>query len=236
MNARFRIATLATLALFFLALVFGARLAVRSFSASFDGWERFARSPKTPVVEPGSEFSDAIQEFDWPDPPAVAAEDPAQPDALRVLATASKESPGLVAALLVNTGYTELQPIRIAVDVKFYFGLAREHDIDSLAASLKLSDSQKARLSNLIEWRKTMLDALAGIEGSEESAKAVIESFRTALEAELDPAQAQAYQKMKEPGAGIDLLRSLASEALNQAKTRTSPLVIQELLKAQAEE
>jgi len=222
-----------------LALFLGARRVGRELAAPFEGFDRLATARPAVVAKEPPEAGFEI------DVPLVEVEpsrgsDDAPPIENRVARAGGGTPPRSTNDLHVEKTRLRLaQPLASQLAnyrVEMTISLWSELDVESLASPLNLSDSQKARLSNLIEWRKTMLDALAGIEGSEESAKAVIESFRTALEAELDPAQAQAYQKMKEPGAGVDLLRTLASEALNQAKTRTSPLVIQELLKAQARE
>src|SRR5688572_12601662 len=71
MNARFRIATLATLALFFLAIVLGARLAARRIAAPFDGLEQFARAPRAAARPAEPDYDEFMRRIDW-DAPAAA--------------------------------------------------------------------------------------------------------------------------------------------------------------------
>ncbi|HKS16116.1 MAG TPA: hypothetical protein VJU16_02330 [Planctomycetota bacterium] len=219
-------------ALLFIALVLGARRVGRELASPFEGFERFARTTKAPVVDPDAEFLGAIQAIDWDESIPAVAENPAVPDALKVLVPTSRETPRLAATLLASAAYTELLATRIAVDVKLYFGVPREPDLESLAASLKLSDSQKARISDLMEWKRWSLESLAGVEQSDEMAKTIEDGYREAVKMELDHAQARDYDKLTAP-QGVRLVGEEILD-LSQAGDRTVSLSMRRALRALA--
>lgn len=216
MNHRSRVATTAALLLFLLVSVLAVRGAVRGLTAPFEGLERLAQSRKAapPQLEPTIE--ETVRAIDWDAPapePQVRAAGAGSTPAVRaggLLAVVARREP-------VELSY-QLTLRAIAADEFVYFGaIGNEIDIDSLASTLKLSDSQKARIAGLLEWRRWWLDGISDADkANAESMKKFDESFHEAVKMELDQDQAQAYQKIRSPRVQLLEYRGAARLALEQ--------------------
>jgi hypothetical protein len=184
MNEPFRIRTFAAFAILFLLLVFGARRIGRELAAPFEGLERFARWGGSPAAPEESEFSEAIRAIDW-DAPVVLTPSVPKTKSARKLEVAP------VAEVLQDLATDSL--VRM-ISLSLVVGLGSEEpDLDTMTASLGLSDDQKARVAGLIEWRKWSIDSLTRINADPESKDRVNELFREAVKGLLDEAQALKY-------------------------------------------
>jgi hypothetical protein len=212
MNEPFRLRTIAACAILLLLMIFGARLIGRELAAPFNGLDRLARFDVPPAPPEEIEFPDAIRAIDWDAPAAAPAPKAKSKPALAPLTAAAEMS----APVLLT---------RIAAEVKLYFG-QEEPDLETMAASLGLSDAQKSRVSGLLEWRTWSLDALAVIEADQESKDLVNEMFRDAVKGLLDEAQRGKYEASRSSQLGVFVLRSG-----NRTESHAMKTVLQELAK-----
>ncbi|HEU4338819.1 MAG TPA: hypothetical protein VFS19_02020 [Planctomycetota bacterium] len=237
MNARVRITTFATLALFFLALVLGARFAVRQIAAPFDGIEHFVRMPRAPAPMAESDYGETIRKIDWDAPVAAApaakvkgsTRTAPQVSPARLERIAAGEYLIRAAAVELKEGTHEL----VFTDVSFtLLSLGHEPDLEALTSALKLTEAQKACVAALIDWRKGAIDALTDLKAKDESKERINESFREAVKSLLDAAQAKKYEEMKSGGAWqLVQSRGAATVALTQVGTATQPEFVRTLLK-----
>jgi len=222
MNSRFRIATFATLALFFLALVFGARLAVRGIAAPFDGIERFARASRAPAPSVEPDYEETIRKIDWDAPVAPAAPAAKVKGSVR---TTPQSSATHLEEITAGEFLIEATPIEqkegaleiVLTDVSFtLLPLRHEPDLEALASALKLTDAQKASVSALIDWRKWSIDALTDLKADEESMERVNQSYREAMTSLLDAAQAKKYGEMSSGASLVSQTRIAVTLAFKQ--------------------
>ena len=241
MNARSRITTFATLALFFLALVLGARLAVRQIAAPFEGFEQFARMPRAPVPSLEPDFAETIRKIDWDAPVAPAAPAARVKGSVRTAPQVSATRLGRIVAgeTLLDAAIEKLTERSTELVVtSFSFQVVaqeQEPDLESLTAALKLTESQKASISGLIDWRKWSIDALTDLKADEESKERVNESFREAVTSLLDAAQAKKYGEMNSGALLVPQTRGAVTLALKELGTTTQSEAMKTYLKAAIE-
>jgi len=212
MNHRSRVATLAVLILFLLVSVLVVRGAVRGLSAPFEGLERLAQARRAAPPEPERTLEETVRAIDWdapaPGPPVRKAT--AAVNSGEVLAVLDRgKAVQLEFAITLRVGTGE--------ELVSWVSIGHEIDIDSLASSLKLSDSQKARIAGLMEWRRWWDDRLTDAQKADaEGMKKFDESFHEAVRMELEQEQAQAFQKMRPSRVQLLEFRGTAQVALEQ--------------------
>ncbi len=222
-NDRSRALTAAGLLLLLLAGFLGMRAAARSLAAPFEGLERLAHMPKSPAPAAESEFAEAIRTFDWDAPPptvmAVRSKTKLKPVAKTALATSAIVRAELALTLRSSVQVMELRALELEGD-RVLVNWVSDFDVETLASKLKLSDTQKARIAALMEWRKWSLDSLTAKEkGDARRMKEFEEGFQAAVAMELDQIQAKDYEKLKSTGARLS---SYVVAALDEVQTRTA--------------
>jgi hypothetical protein len=190
--------------------------------------ERLAQSRKAAPLQQEPTIEETVRAIDWDAPtpgPLVRQADaeskPAPADSSDV-----KEGDILFLSDKGKAGEFSLTLRVLASDeLASWVVVGNEMNIDSLASTLKLSDSQKARIAGLMEWRRWALDMMTDAQkGDAEGMKKFEESFNEAVRMELDQEQAQAYQKMKSSRVQLLEYRGAAQVALEQVysdSTRT---------------
>ena len=189
MTHRSRVVTPAILLLFLLAAVVGVRTAVRELASPFEALERLARLPKASAPDPDSEFAEAIRQIDWEEVAPTVMAAGSGSNSARASVYASKPAHTLLVGEVLRLAAKQvvLDRTLLELDLSVTFTLSNDLTLDTLAASLKLSESQKARISELMEWRKWSLDALTEAEKSDsERMKKIEDWYHEAMKRELD--------------------------------------------------
>ena len=221
MSSRSRITTFVICAVVFMALVFGARGIARDLAAPFEGLEKFAKSRGEAAPEPANESQEPIRNIDW-DAPAYVAPAPHANFKVKSIPTLDfsrawrvEAGEALVEISLRQMAEVELKPLRVALVLKI-----GEPDLETLASTLNLTESQKALVAALLEWRKGSIDALTQANGDEDSKERINGSFREAVESLLDPDQARKYKESSKPLTDLALRASLTEVgSLNASQT-----------------
>ena len=221
MSSHSRITTFVICAVVFLALVFGARGIARDLAAPFEGLEQFAKSRGEAAPEPVNEFQEPVRNIDW-DAPAYVAPAPRAKFKVKSIPTldfsrAQRIDAGevLVEISLRHLAEVEFTPLRVALVLK-----VGEPDLESLSTQLNLTESQKAMVAALLEWRKGSIDALTQANGDEDSKERINGSFREAVESLLDPDQARKYKESSKPLTDLAVRASLTEVgSLNASQT-----------------
>jgi len=210
MSSHSRITTFVICAVVFLALVFGARGIARDLAAPFEGLEQLAKSRGQAAPEPVNEFQEPIRNIDW-DAPAYVSPAPRAKFKVKSLPTLDfsrawrvEAGEALVEVSLRQLAEVELKPLRVDLVLK-----VGEPDLESLSTQLNLTESQKAMVAALLEWRKGSIDALTQANGDEDSKELINGSFREAVESLLDPDQARKYKESKTPLTRLAVRASL---------------------------
>jgi len=95
--------------------------------------------------------------------------------------------------------------------------LGDEPNLENMASTLNLSDSQKARIAALMEWRRGALEALTDAEKADPERVQKIEDFyRASLDLELDQNQSRQYAASRSMVLKFTAARLTAVQALEK--------------------
>jgi len=235
MERRTKVVAVAALLLAIIGGLYGARLAARILMGPLAGLDHFVSAPKPHVSESKPVIEETIRDIDLNAPaPTIgsAGPKPAAPGANRALTFSlnSVEAPAESSQELVITGALELiLGSAENGELHMVLTLGNEPDLETLASSLGLSDSQKARIAALMEWRRGALDALTDAEKIDAERVQKIEDFyRAALDLELDQNQSRQYSASRSMVLRFNTTRLKLTEALqNQAQEGTQEFPVE---------
>jgi hypothetical protein len=216
-----------------IAGMWGARLAARNLLVPLAGLDRLDFSAKPHVSEPEPVIEEMIRAIDWDAPaPApstgMARSNPsttARAGRAFTLSMSSGEAlavpketeirAGVMRLVFESVGEREFQAVLILGD---------EPNIETMASTLNLSDSQKARISALMEWKRATLEALTDAEKADpERIRKIEDYFRAALDLELDQDQARQYAKSRSTVLRFNVVQQRAVQALEKDATEVKP-------------
>ncbi|HTF56057.1 MAG TPA: hypothetical protein VK661_02215 [Planctomycetota bacterium] len=227
MGRRSGIAAVLALFLALVAGLCGIRLAARNLLAPLAGLERLALSLKPHVSEPEPVIEELARGIDWDAPASGGGMGRSNPSRIAKAERAFTLSPGS-GELPLEANDLELKAgvVRLLVaaigEAEFQVSLfeGNEPNLENMASTLNLSDSQKARIAALMEWKRATLEGLNETEKADpERIKKIEDYFRAALDLELDQNQAREYAKSRSTLLRFNTVSLRAVQALQQDAT-----------------
>lgn len=233
MTRRSNLVAVVALLLALVGGLWGARHAARTLMGPLAGLERLALSPKPHVSEPEPVIEEMVRAIDWDAPAPASGGGGSGSNPSRT----AKAGRALTFTLDSGEALTEENQIELKEGVvqllvaaigegEFQVSLFQgdEPDLENMASTLNLSDSQKARIAALMEWKRATLEALSETEKADpERIKKIEDYFRAALDLELDQNQAREYAKSRSTVLRFNAVRLKAVQAIEKDATESKP-------------